>query len=74
MGRSLRRKRVAMALKLSLMLFDNERIGSDQRGWLKEITLDHDPRVMAALKAYEADGSAAELLDSFLRLAHQGRT
>ena len=43
-------------------------LDTDQRGALKELILDEDMRVLAALEAYEADRDVDEFVDTMQRI------
>jgi hypothetical protein len=69
--RSERRKRFALAFKAAAQLESYGRITGSEKGALKDLTLDGDPRIVAALDRFFVQGgrSEHELLDAFLRIA-----
>lgn len=58
-----------LALHCSSMLFRSSVVTAGQRGFLKDLIVRSDERVMAACALYSMDGDVDELLDTLRRLA-----
>ena len=69
---SIERSRIATALKGTSRLFELSAIDSDQRGKLKDLVLDNDLRIMAAVEVFELDHDLEEMLDTLLRIISVG--
>ena len=66
---SVLRSRYAMALKATARLSDAGKITPTEKGVLKELILDHDKRIFAAIEVFEIDQDASEMLDTMYRIA-----
>ena len=58
-----------MALKAAARLYTLGEISASQKGSLKDLILDQDKRVMAAVEVFELDHDVEEMLDTLLRIA-----
>jgi hypothetical protein len=63
------RARYGMALKGAARLYERNLISADMKAALKDLILDDDGRVMAAIEVFELDLDAEEMLDTLHRIA-----
>jgi len=64
-----RRARYVLALKATALLFQAGKITDGMRSSLKDLVLDNDRRVFAAVELYEVDDDEDEMMDTLFRIA-----